>query len=45
MIELQPSHKECFFEDLNPGDQVSTLFAVAKLQKIVAYTCDEKERY
>jgi hypothetical protein len=22
MIELQPSAKECFFEDLNPGDQV-----------------------
>lgn len=22
MIELQPSEEECFFEDLNPGDQV-----------------------
>lgn len=22
MIELEPSSEECFFEDLNPGDQV-----------------------
>lgn len=24
MIELGPSKSECFFEDLNPGDQVSS---------------------
>lgn len=25
MIELKPSSKECFFEDLSPGDQVRWL--------------------
>lgn len=32
MVELLPSKKECFFEDLNPGDQVS-LFESALSQK------------
>lgn len=26
MIELEPSAEECFFEDLNPGDQVRVAF-------------------
>ncbi|PWN42707.1 supernatant protein factor, C-terminal domain-containing protein [Ceraceosorus guamensis] len=28
MIELQPSHRECFFEDLNPGDQMTLTYQV-----------------
>lgn len=28
MIELKPSSKECFFEDLNPGDQMTLTYQV-----------------